>query len=893
MGFMRKWIERLRNLAFPEKAAEQTLDEMEFHLEMEIQERVARGVPPDEARRQAMRDFGGVDRYREQVREARWGTGLQDGFRDARYAVRALIRRPTYSLLVLGTLAVGIGATTALFTIVDGILLKPLPYPEPEQVIRVENSWNGSPQARLSPPEHLDLVDQLEDWPGMGSYTFGSATLTHDGPAERARVAFVTAGVLEALAISPAMGRVFTEEEDNSAAAVMILTDGYWRSRFGADPDIIGKTVQVSGFEREVIGVFPPEFRMPEDLTSPTPTQFVVPMGFDPTISRDVRGNHFLLALARLPQGMTPEEGHQVLAAAGMRMVEAYPNGYPEDMGFRTAGVPLLDSLVGPVRPMLLLLLAAVGMAFLIVCANVANLLLTRVTGRTHELALRKALGAGRLRIVAQVMVESVLLALAGSALGIAVSAAFSEALVALMPAGIPRIEDIGLNPKVLFFGVGLGLLAGLLFSAAPAFYAGRENATATLKSGAQSTGDIQGDRFRRWLVVGQVAVAIVLTTGAALVTKSFMALAKVDPGFRTENIVSASVGLPSASYPTDEEVILFWEAFLADAAAIPGVTEVGAVTNLPLATRLGDMSFELEEERIPEGRDKPDSDWQVVTPGYFAAMGVRLQRGRAITSEDRPDSRGVVVINETMASTHWPGQDPIGRRIRLGGELTQPRWAEVVGVVDDVRHLGLDQPRRPQMYFAHTQFRFWANGRPVRSLTLVAQSSIQASGVQAALRGRLADRDPSLALSQITTIEDAFSNSIAQPRFASLLIASFSSIALVLALVGVYGVMMVAVRHRTREFGVRMALGAAPNALAGKVLRDGFKITLAGTAIGLVAVLASSAVIERFLFQVSATDPLMLTTTVLAVMSAAGLASYAPARLASRTDPILALKAE
>ncbi len=891
MGFFLKWFERIKGLVLARRQDSEAVDEIAFHLDMEIRAGIERGLSPEAARREALLAFGGVERFREEVRQVRWGTRFHDAARDLRNAARALIRRPGYSMLVVGTLALGIGSATALFNVVQGVLLRPLPYAASGELLRVENSWTGSPQGRLSPAEHVDLRDWLSEWEGFGSYTYGSMTLSGDGPPERYQTAFVSAGVLEALAVVPALGRVITTTEDHADAPVVMLTDAFWRTRFGGESDVIGRNVQINGSGVEVIGVFPPDFRMPEDLTGPVATQLVMPLGIDPaTEPRQQRGNHYLLGIARLPHGLSIADGSRTLEALGARMVELYPNGYPAGMDFQTRGVALLDDLVGPVRPMLLLLLASVGLAFLIVCANVANLLLVRVSSRSREFALRRALGAGRRRIVLQVLGESFVLAVCGGLLGVLVATLVTQLLVAIMPVNMPRLTEVSLSGWVLGFSVALGLAAGLLFSAAPALNAGREDSAQRLKGGARSSGGLGASRLQQWLVTGQIAAAVFLTAGAALVTRSFIELTSVDPGFRTEQVLSGRIGLPSTRYPSSEEVNQFFASLLEEISALPGVVSAGAVTNLPLATRLGDLGFELEEARVPEGQDKPDSDWQVVTAGYFEAMGVDVLSGRGIASEDRSDSRGVVVVNETMATAYWPNQSPIGRRIRLGGENTQPRWAEVVGVVDDVRHGSLDQPPRPQMYLANTQFRHWSSGSALRSLTLVMHTTLGTAELQRVLRDRLVQRDPNLALYDVRTIEEAFQNSVARPRFTSLLLVGFSGLAVILAMLGVYGVMAYAVRGRTKELGIRVALGATPTTLIRGVLRDGLMMSLLGAGFGLAAILASSVALERFLFGVRATDPLTLGATVLAVTAAALLACYGPARTASQADAIVAL---
>jgi predicted permease len=894
LGRLRGWIARLRGLLRPGREDALARDEMQFHIDMEVREGIARGLSPEEARRVALRNFGGVDRFREQAREARWAGVFHGWIRDARISLRGLVARPGYSVVSLATLALGIGATTAFFALVNGVLLRPLPYPESDLILRVRPSWSGTPQRAVSPAEFLDLEDWLSDFDAVAGYAFGSLTFTGDGQAERARAAFASSGVWEALGVAPALGRVYTEAEDHSAADVIVLTDGFWRARFGSDPDVVGRTIRVSGVSVEVLGVLPPDFIIPEDVASVDPVQVLAPLGIDPaTVDRTERGSHFILGLARLGRGMAVADGVGLLNDAGRRMVAEHPNEYPADMSFGLTGLPLLSDLVGPVRPMLLLLMGAVALAFAIVWANIANLQLSRVASRSTDIALRRALGASRGRIISQVLIESLVLAAGGAVLGVLVALGATELLGRLVPGTLPRVGDVEVDATVLGFGIATALMSGVLSGVGPAFYASRGTATSRLGSGHRETGPARSSRLRRGLVTSQVAVAVMLAASAALVTRSLVALSQVDPGYRTENVISARVTVPTARYPENEDPIGFFQELVRELETIPGVTRAGAVTNLPLATRLGDISFELEEERVPEGRDKPDADWQVVTPGYFETLQIRVVSGRTIQETDRADAPGVVVINHTMAELHWPGRSPLGRRIRLGGQMTEPRWAEVVGVVDDVRHTSLAQPPRPQMYFAHRQFRFWSSGAPARTLSLVAQTTLPAADLGRVIRTRLAERDPELALYGLTTLAEARGRSMARSVFTSALLAGFSGLALLLALVGVYGVMMYSVRQQVREFGIRIALGAAPRTVVSGVLRNARRIIAVGVTVGLVATLALSTVLRRFLFGVSPTDPASLAGTVAAVGFAVLLAAYVPARLASRSDPVMALRSE
>ncbi|HSR42783.1 MAG TPA: ABC transporter permease, partial [Longimicrobiales bacterium] len=856
MGWFWRWYERLRTLVFRKRVERELDQEMRFHLEMEIRRRIDTGMDPREARRTAHRDFGGVDRWQEKVREGRWTRVPERVLRDARYALRTMAARPTFTAVVVLTLGVGIGAATTIFSAVDGVLLRPLPYPDDDDLLRIRNSWAGSSSGALSPAEYVDYVAWLGEFEAVGAYGFGGSTFNDDDGTERLPAAFVSAGVLPALGVEPALGRAFTPEEDHAGAPVVILTDGLWRSRFGADPGVVGRTFRSGGVTVEVIGVLAPDFRLPEDLASDRPTRVLFPLGIDPAaVDPAERGSHFLASIARKPPGMSMAEAERLVSDAAARMVRTWPDEYPAGMEFGATAVPLDLDVVGDVRPYLLLLLAAVAVVYLIVCVNLANLFLGRAEERRREFAVRQALGAARGRLVSQLVVEGLLLAMVGGALGVFLGAAGTDLLAGLAPASLPRGDTLSVDGRVVAFGLALAGVAGLVFGTGPAFRSGDSGVAGALRDGRSGGGGPAAQRLRRALVGAQIALAVVLAAGAALLARSFAALSSVDPGYRTEGVVSARVSLPSSWYPSDDEVVGFHRALAQRLGDLPSASATGAVTNLPLATSLGDMGFELEEEPIPEGRDMPDADWQVVTPGYFEAMDVDVLRGRGITGADRSGGEGVVVVNATMADRFWPGRDPVGRRIRLGGQRTEPRWARVVGIVEDVRHGGLDEVEaRPQMYFAHEQFRFWSDASPVRTLTFVVRSSLPPEEVRRGMEEALAAMDPQLPLFDVRVMEEVVATSLAVPRILSTLVVGFSAVALLLAIVGVYGVTAYAVGRRTREFGIRIALGAAPADLRGTVLAGGLRLTTAGAALGLVTFLAVAGGLRSFLYGVEAT---------------------------------------
>ncbi len=893
MDTLWRWRERLRRILFKSRVEREVAEEMRFHLEMETRERIARGMDPAEARRTARIDFGAVERYRAEARETRWGHRWDSLAQDARYALRTLGASPGFSVVALFTLALGIGACTAVFSLVNALLLRPLPYGTPEQVVWIETAWEGSPRAKISPAEFLDYRDRLtEVFSAVGVYAFGALNLGDDGEPVRLPAAAFSSQTLSALGVTPTLGRGWTEEESVTGAPVVLLSDAFWRQRFAADPTVVGRTLLVDGREQEVLGVLPPGFQLPETLLSGSPAQIYSPLGIDPADVTN-RGSHFMSGVARIRPGVSRQAAVDALERLATGFSEEFPDAYPVEKRFRASAIPLAQSIRGLVQKPLAVLAAAVAFVLLITCANVTNLLLSRADRRERELALRAALGAGRGRLVRQVMVESTLLAVLGGALGLAIAALIIRGLTQL-PFDVPWLATLGIDSRVLLFVGLLSPLSGVLFGLVSTLSIGHLPMLAALKEGAQtSTDSIRSQRLRRGLVIAEVAVALMLLSGAGLLSRSFVRLVNVDPGFRTDDIVTTRLSLPDAGYPENTDLTRFFGELVPRLAELPQVSKVGAVTNLPLATRLGDMDFEVEGRPIPEGDVEPAADWQVVTPGYFDAMGLSLLRGRQIQSTDAAESPGVVVINETFADQIWPREDPLGKRFRLLGENTQPEVAEVIGVVRDVRHESLSQERHPQMYFAHQQFRFWGQGRAVAAMSLVVQSALPPAELRAAIAETVHALDAGLPLSEVRSMEDVRRFSVALPWLLMSVMAAFSGVALILSTVGIYGVMAYTVSQRLPELGVRLALGARPNQISRLVLAQGAALTLAGIALGLSGALVSARAISGLLFEVSPIDPVTLIGVTLLLAGAAFAACFLPALRATRVDLVELLRAE
>jgi predicted permease len=888
-----------RYLRFWRPNAEADLeDEIRFHFEMRIDELVSRGRSEAEARAEALRLFGDVEETRARCRELDRTkerrmhiTEIIDALRqDARYAVRQARRAPGFTVVALLTLALGIGANAAIFSVVNAVILKPLPYAEPERLVRVWNSWDDQPRGDVSPAEYLDYRDRASALEHLGVYAGATAAVTGNGEPEQVPADFISAGVIPALGVAPVLGRAFTPEEELPGFDGVLLGYGLWQRRYGGSPSVLGQRVTVNGIPRTVIGVMPRGFRLPNGLDDEEPGEMFLPIGIHPD-SVTERGSHFLNTVARLRAGVTVEQATASLQAVAREFVTAFPDDYPSGMRFDTRAEPLRDVIVGDVRPTLLVLLGAVGFVLLIACANLANLFLSRTEARTREIAVRTALGAGRHRVVSQLLVESVILALAGGVLGTLLAAWGTRALVALSPPEIPRLSEVGIDAGVLAFALGVSLLTGVLLGLVPGLHASAFDLRGALGAGGRgATAGRARQALRRGLVVGEVSLALVLLTGAGLLVQSFARLVRVDPGFHAENVLAVPLSLPARQYAEVPQVIAFYRDLHDRVDALPASNAVGAVAFLPLASGRGDLNFEIEGRPVPDDAPSPRADWQVVTPGYFRAMGMRLLRGRTLSAADDERAPGAVVINESLARRYWPGEDPIGVRFKLGGEAG-PGWVTIVGIVGDVRYRALDTEPEPEMYLAHSQFRMWHGGTILRAMTLVVRSESDPTGLSGAIRREIRALDANLPIGTITTMEEVRAESVASSRFVMLLLSIFSGVALAIAAVGIYGVMAYAVSLRTKEIGVRLALGATPRRVLRMVIGQGLMLAAGGVALGLLAALWLTRLIAGLLFDVSPSDPATIAGVSAVLMAVALVACYIPARRATRIDPVAAMR--
>jgi predicted permease len=813
---------------------------------------------------------------------------------DLRYALRSLRQRPGFTALTLLTLALGIGATSAIFSVVNGVLLRPLPYESPEGVVLVHTRLDGVPGRELSLPEFFDLREQSRSFTRVAAFSNGSLTLTGSGTPERLQAGYLTAEALPLLGVSPARGRGFAAEEDlPGRPPVVLLSDGLWRRRFGADPEIVGRTLILDDAPTTVLGVMAPGFQLPSHYAGPGMELWTL-MQLDPAVDRSERGWHWLTVMGRLRSGVDVEAASRETAALMAAMLQRYPNEYDAD--FTGSVSPAADVLVGDIRPVILVLMGAVALLLLIACANVASLFLARAEARQREIAVRAALGARAGRIVRQLLTESATLAVAGGLLGLLLAMWGVRALVAVAPPTLPRLDTIGMDGWVLAFTAAVTLTTGVLFGLAPALQSARADLFGALTEGGRGgSAGLGRQRFRRGLVVSQIALALVLVAAAGLLIQSFVRMRGVDPGFVPQGLLSARVELSPVRYESCEKIRAFYERLVQRLEVLPGVRSAAVVKALPMMQlELGDWSFVREgfHSLPPKPSEWNLAYWQTMSPEYFETMRIPLLQGRGLEATDRIGSPGVVVVNRTLARQVWPNGDALGQRILMGGGATDSIWRTVVGVVGDVRHRGLDAEPRPEIYLPYAQFPA-GTGTPQRTLRIVLRSEGDPVQLTGALRAAVAELEPDLPVSEIQTMEEALGAWAAERRLTMMLVGGFALLALTLGAVGVYGVMAHLVMQRTREIGIRIALGALPREILGLVLSQGAWLAGLGIALGLAAALAATRLLARLLFGVGPTDPPTFLATALALAAVAGVASLLPALRAVRTDPVDALRAE
>jgi len=805
---------------------------------------------------------------------------------DARFSLRMLLKKPGFTSVVVLALGLGIGANTAIFSVVNTILLRPLPYKNSDRLIWLQEKNPGADikEETLSPPNYLDWKSQSEGFEDMGAFASTRLTLTSgEGEPERINAAYVADGFFSTLQAEPRIGRTFTPEEDKPGNnRVIILSDRLFARRFSSDPNIIGTAITINGFPFTVVGVMTKDFMTPKP-DDRRPPEAWAPLAAD--YNQANRRGDFLNVVARLKSGTTVEQARAEMETITQRLEEQYPN---TNTGWSAIVMQLHDRFVGDVKPALMVLLGAVCFLLLIACANVANLTLARSTARQREIAIRSALGARRGRIIQQLLTESVILSLAGGALGLLIAFWGIALLTTLSPGRIPRLTEIGVDGRVLAFTLGVSLLTGIVFGLLPALQASNPNLNETLKEGGRSSLEgSSGRRLRSVLAVSEVALALVLLIGAGLMARSFLRLQDMNPGFDAKHVLTVGLFLPPTKYKDGPAIVSFYDDLLSRTGSLPGVMSAGAIDTLPLDVGGNVLGFVIEN-RLPAqpGDNTADAEHRVVTTDYFQTMGIPLLRGRLFEGQDGPNNvPAVIVINQTMANRYFPGDDPIGKRINLGNPQQSP-WLTIVGIVSDTRHEGLNAEPYSQMYAVHSQ-------TPRRSLNLVLRTSGDPMSLVSAIRSRVNEVDRDLPLSNLRTMEQILSESILRPRFNMLLITIFAVVAMTLASVGVYGVISYSVSQRTHEIGVRIALGAHSRDIFKMVVGQGLKLALTGVGAGVVAAFALTRLMEGLLYGVEATDPLTFVAISAGLTGIVIIASYVPALRATKVDPMISLRYE
>jgi len=865
-------------------------EELQFHIAMETRRLVDMGLAEAEARRKALRDFGGVERHKDDVRDER-GTGwFEDGWRDIFFAARSLRRRPGFTLIATLTLALGIGATTTLFGVVKQVLLTPLPYGHPGSAAVVWSAWKGFDQTWLSYDEWEGWKARVPAFRNIAIYRASAVTFDGDNP-ERVRAARVQKDVFPVLDVTPIVGRNFTAEEDRvNGPNVVILGYSLWERRFGGDPAVVGRQVQISGRAATVIGVMPNGFRLPIDFGATGPTEAYFPLATDAEAEGAVPGpefprsgaSHGFYAVARLAPGATAASANAQLRGL---VAELEKWGYMANVGFHAYAVPVEEQIIGRVRPVLLIVFAAVGFVMLIACANVAGLLLVRGEGRRRELAVRVALGAGTRRLTRLLLAESVVLATLGASLGTVFAVIGVRLVRDNAPAGLPRVADTSIDWSVLLFAVVVGIIAALLAGILPALQATQVAPSGELKEGGRGATTSRARlRWRQALVATEIALAVVLVVAAGLMIKSVRNLLAIDAGFRPDGVLTMRISTPSTWYQDSIRVVGFWDEVQRRVAAVPGVKHVGAAYLLPLATEMGDWGLQVEGYTAPPNQGQP-GDWQVVTPGYFEALGLKLRKGRVLDARDQMNAPLAMVVNRAFADQYYAGREPLGGRVRIsGGADTSLRYT-IVGVVDDVRHNALVGKVKPQFYCTLAQFARSPTSTQ-RSMSLVVRTDGDPAALVAPVRRVIKQIDPRLPVSEVRTMRDIVNAAIGGPRFAMSALGLFGGLALVLSAIGIFGIVSQVVASRAHEFGIRAALGATPGELVRLRLRTGARQAAVGLGAGIVIALAFTRLMTSMLQGVTPTDPLTFVAVVLVTGLVAVAASVGPARRAGKTDP-------
>jgi len=874
------------------------VEELSQHLEDEYERALSCGTPEEEARQQVLEQLNAPDLSGRELKHVE-RRGSEDPIalgterkinifadlqQDLRYGLRTLAKNPAFTSVAIVALALGIGANSAIFSVVNAVLLRPLPFKNPEQLVMLwENATHlGFPKNTPPPANFLDWQKQASAFTGMAAMVERSFNLTGVGEPERLDGRRVSANLFELLGVPAVLGRTFAPDDDRPGTHVVLLSYSLWQRRFGSDPSVIGRALALNGESYTVIGIMPRFVQLPGFANRND--QLWVPIAFPPEEAAQ-RGNHFLEVIARLKPGITLKPAQAEMDTIAARLAQQYPD-YNTRIG--TVVVPLQEEVVGDIKPALLILLGAVGFVLLIACANVANLLLARAAVRQKEIALRLALGASRSRLTRQFLTESVLLAMFGAGLGLLLAVGGIRMLKTFIPATIAQVQTINIDARVLIFTAFIAVVTGIAFGLAPALQASHLNLNDTLKEGGRDAGGgSKGNRLRGLLVIGEVAVSFVLLIGAGLLINSFFHLRNLQPGFRADHLLTMKVDLSEVKYPDRDRRAVFFDEVIRRVRALPGVQSAAVAGNLPLTYNGDSMNISVEGVPDPPPDQRSDVIFRAIGPGYVGTMGIPIIRGRDFTDQDKADSKDVVVISEKTAQHFWPGQDPIGRRLKPGSSTSKTPWREVIGIVKDVRQNDFIAAPKMQMYFTYRQLKDLAPN------ALVVRTSIEPLSLAASVRDAIWSVDKDQTVADIDTMEHIVAEAVARQRFSMLLLGLFATLALLLASVGIYGVMSYSVAQRTHEIGIRIALGATRGDVLQMTIKQGLKLVGSGMILGLAAAFLLTRVLQTLLFGISATDPVTFFGISLVLLAVAILASYIPALRATNVDPLVALRAQ
>jgi putative ABC transport system permease protein len=882
MSLLSRITSTWRNLSDKDVVDQELTEELRAHIDLLTDQKIREGLEPEAARRAALLDVGGVEQVKERVREVRMGRPLDDFSQDLRYALRGLRKQRAFTAVAVITLALGIGANTAIFTVINTILLRPLPYESPDQLVVLTETVSD----RLAGVSYQNFVDWRSQNTVFENITAlrprESFNLTGAGESERLQGRLVSANFLLTLGIKPIRGRDFLAEDDQpSATPVALISHALWQRRFGASEDIIGKQLTLNGQQYSVIGITPPDFRFGAEADISVPIGLSAERfklrGKDPGIS----------AFARLKQNTSIDNANAELNTIAARLEQQYPD---TNTGRRVRIESLRESVVGDIRPTLLTLLGAVGFVLLIACANVANLLLTRSAGRQREMAIRTALGAGRMRILRQLFTESMVLALAGGVVGLLLAIWGTSVLASYIPEGIPRMSELSVDVRVLVFTFGAALVTGVFFGLAPALQSAKTNLTETLKEGERNSSPSH-NRAGKLLVISEVALTLVLLVGAGLLVKSFWRLSQVNPGFDPQNVLAMQISI-NARPEEGPRVDNFLTGLQQRVKQLPGVQSVSVSNGIPFEGA-NFPPIVLEGKPAPPPGQDPSGLLYIVSADYFKTMRIDLVRGRLFSTEDRKDTPLVALIDEVFARQYFPNEDPIGKRFKLNTPDADSR--EIIGVVRHVEHSSLEgrTTNTAEFYFNFDQLPLATLPRYVRRVNLLVRTTVEPLSLAGSVRNQISALDKDQAVFNVRTMEQALAQSVAARRFSMILLAVFALLALTLAAVGIYGVISYSVAQRTREVGIRMALGAKTIDVLNLVVRDGLKLVLIGIVVGLAGALLLTRLMTTLLFGVRATDTVTYVTVSLGLIIVALLACSIPARRATKVDPLVALRFE